>query len=119
MLRVKELATAELLTDQLPKVEVHSLMSVSGVDDSSEPGSGIDFRSKNEDRLSTTEVPLLTAADLVALPKGHAFAFIDGGQLWKIRIPLPDVADDALPKDMDALCAQLALRYANHHSRTA
>ena len=30
MLRVKELATAEMLTDQLPKVEVFTLMSVSG-----------------------------------------------------------------------------------------
>jgi len=34
---VKELATAELLTDQLPRVEVLSLTSVSGVDDSSDP----------------------------------------------------------------------------------
>jgi len=35
MLRVKELATAEMLTEQLPKVEVFTLMSVSGV---GEPG---------------------------------------------------------------------------------
>ena len=48
MLRVKELATAEMLTDQLPKVEVFTLMSVSGVDDSSDPTSGIDFKSRNE-----------------------------------------------------------------------
>ena len=47
MLRVKELATAEMMTDQLPKVEVFTLMSVSGVDDSSDPGSGIDFKSRN------------------------------------------------------------------------
>ena len=33
MLRVKELATAEMLTEQLPRVEVFTLMSVSGVDD--------------------------------------------------------------------------------------
>ncbi len=48
MLRVKELATAEMLTDQLPRVEVFTLMSVSGVDDSSDPGSGVDFKSRNE-----------------------------------------------------------------------
>lgn len=29
MLRVKELATAEMLTDQLPKVELFTLMSLS------------------------------------------------------------------------------------------
>ena len=70
MLRVKELATAEMLTEQLPKVEVFTLMSVSGVDDSSEPGSGVDFKSRNEDRISVSEVPLLTPAELVTLPKG-------------------------------------------------
>ena len=89
MLRVKELATAEMLTDQLPKVEVFTLMSVSGVNDSSEPGSGIDFSSRNEDRISVSEVPLLTPAELITLPKGQAFALLEGGQLWKIRMPLP------------------------------
>ena len=87
MLRVKELATAEMLTDQLPRVEAFTLMSVSGVDDSSDPASGIDFRSRNEDRISVSEVPLLTPAELVALPKGQAFALLEGGQLWKLRMP--------------------------------
>jgi hypothetical protein len=74
MLRVKELDTAEMLTEQLPRVEVFTLMSVSGVDDSSDPGSGVDFKSRNEDRISVSEVPMLTAADMVTLPKGQAFA---------------------------------------------
>ena len=96
MLRVKELATAEMLTDQLSRVEVHALTSVSGVDDSSEPGSAIDFKSRNEDRLSVSEVPMLTPAELVALPKGQAFALLEGGALWKLRMPLPDPNDDPL-----------------------
>ena len=87
MLRVKELSTAEILTDQLPKVEVFTLMSVSGVDDSSDPTSGVDFKSRNEDRISVSEVPMLTPAELVRLPKGQAFALLEGGRLWKIRIP--------------------------------
>jgi conjugative coupling factor TraD (SXT/TOL subfamily) len=98
MLRVKELATAEMLTEQLPRVEVFTLMSVSGVDDSSEPGTGVDFTSRNEDRISVSEVPMLTAADMVALPKGQAFALLEGGHLWKIRMPLPDSrGDGAMP----------------------
>jgi conjugative coupling factor TraD (TOL family) len=118
MLRVKELATAEMLINQLPKVDVHTLTSVSSVDDSSEPASGIDFRSKNEDRLSSTEVPLLTAADLVTLPKGQAFALLDGGQLWKIRMPLPDVADDRiLPKDVEAIVQHKLQDYAAQKAR--
>jgi len=48
MLRVKELATAEMLTEQLSKVEVFTLMNVSGVNDSSDPMSGVDFQSRNE-----------------------------------------------------------------------
>ena len=112
MLRVKELATAEMLINQLPMVDIHTLTSVSSVDDSSEPTSGVDFRSKNEDRLSTTEVPLLTAADLVSLPKGQAFALLEGGHLWKIRMPLPVTADDKdLPKDVDAIAHVMAARY--------
>ncbi len=98
MLRVKELSTAEMMTDQLPKVEVFTLMSVSGVDDSSDPASGIDFRSRNEDRISVSEVAMLTPAEMVVLPKGQAFALLEGGQLWKLRIPLPDSRDDiAMP----------------------
>jgi len=98
MLRVKELETAAMLTEQLPQVEVFTLMSVSGVDDSSDPGSGVDFKSRNEDRISASEVPMLTAADMVTLPKGEAFALLEGGQLWKIRMPLPDDRDDAPPQ---------------------
>jgi hypothetical protein len=74
MLRVKEPVTADMLTDQFPRVEVFTLMSVSGVDDTSEPGSEVDFKSRNEDRISVSEVPMLTPAELITLPKGQAFA---------------------------------------------
>ena len=57
MLRVKELATAEMLPKQLPRGEVFSLRSVSGVNDSSDPGSGIDFSSRNEDRTVFQKSP--------------------------------------------------------------
>ena len=113
MLRVKELATAEMLTDQLSRVEVHALTSVSGVDDSSDPGSGVDFKSRNEDRLSVSEVPMLTPAELVALPKGQAFALLEGGALWKLRMPLPDAHDDPLmPANFAAIAAAMTRSYA-------
>jgi len=112
MLRVKELATAEMLTDQLPRVEVFSLMSVSGVDDSSDPASGVDFRSRNEDRISVAEVPMLTPAELVRLPKGQAFALLEGGRLWKLRLPLPDERDDPeMPASLAAVAAAMARSY--------
>jgi len=121
MLRVKELATAEMLTAQLPNVEVFSLMSVSGVDDSSDPESGVDFRSRNEDRISVSEVPMLSPADIIRLPKGQAFALIEGGGLWKLRMPLPDTRRDAsLPQSLSAIAAEMERGYttAEHWYRT-
>jgi len=112
MLRVKELATAEMLTDQLPKVEVFTLMSVSGVDDSSDPGSGVDFKSRNEDRISVSEVPMLTPAELVTLPKGQAFALLEGGQLWKLRMPLPDSRNDSvMPESLADIASEMERTY--------
>jgi conjugative coupling factor TraD (TOL family) len=117
MLRVKELGTARMLTDQLPNVDVLTLMSVSGVDDSSDPGSGVDFRSRNEDRISVSEVTLLTVSELVTLPKGQAFAMLSGGQLWKLRIPLADTIDDAaLPQAFRDLAIEMERSYiTNDH----
>lgn len=113
MFRVKELATAEMLTEQLPRVEVFTLMSVSGVDDSSDPGSGIDFKSRNEDRISVSEVPMLTPAELITLPKGQAFALLEGGQLWKIRIPLP-AADPNMPDTLSEIANEMERTYVTN-----
>ena len=117
MLRVKELATARMLTDQLPNVEVLTLMSVSGVDDSSDPSSGVDFRSRNEDRISVSEVTLLTVSELVTLPKGQAFVMLSGGQLWKLRMPLADtIAEAALPPSLRNLAKEMQRSYiTNDH----
>ena len=115
MLRVKELATARMLTDQLPNVDVLTLMSVSGVDDSSEPGSGVDFRSRNEDRISVSEVSLLSVSELVTLPKGQAFAMLSGGQLWKLRVPLADSIDDAvLPQAFRDVATEMERSYVTN-----
>jgi len=112
MLRVKELATAQMLTDQLPQVEVHALTQVSGVNDSSSPGSGVDFTSRNEDRLTVTEVPIICENDVMSLPKGQAFALVEGARLWKLRMPLPDASHDPhMPEDLDTLAEQMAASY--------
>ena len=115
MLRVKEPATAEMLISQLPSVDVLSLMTVSAVDDSSEPGSGVDFRSRNEDRISVAEVPLIAVADLVALPKGHAFALLDGGRLFKVRVPIIDPPKHKdVPVAIASMAASMRRCYTSH-----
>ncbi|MCK7468903.1 MAG: hypothetical protein MZU91_12785 [Desulfosudis oleivorans] len=42
---------------------------------------------------------MLEPTDLVQLPKGEAFALIHGGQLHKIRMPLPSASSDPLMPD--------------------
>jgi conjugative coupling factor TraD (SXT/TOL subfamily) len=84
MLRVRENRTAELLTTQLPQVEIAPNAGLRA------PGHGgcqcrPDFL-KHQDRVGTVKSPLLEPADIVTPPKGQAFALLEGGQLWKIRM---------------------------------
>lgn len=112
MLRVRETATAELLTHQLPKVDVYTTTLVSGATDSSDPTSNTDFTSATQDRVSTTSVPMIEPASVVRLPKGQAFALIEGGQLWKIRMPLPaSKGDDLMPADLEVLASYMRKNY--------
>jgi conjugative coupling factor TraD (TOL family) len=117
MLRVKELATAEMLTNQVDSCEVTTIMEVSGVNDTGDPSSSVDFTSKNEDRISVTESPLIAPATIMALPKGQAFALLEGGNLWKIRMPLPSkLDDDLIPKDLQEISKEMTKRYlTNDH----
>ncbi|NWE28086.1 type IV conjugative transfer system coupling protein TraD [Pseudomonas gingeri] len=114
MLRVRETATAELLTRQLPKVDVYSTTLVSGATDSSDPSGGTDFTSNTQDRVSSTSVPLIEPAHIVSLPKGQAFALIEGGNLWKIRMPLPAPdPDEQMPGDLQTLAENMRKRYVD------
>src|SRR3546814_6482809 len=82
-------ATAELLTRQLPKVEVYTTTIVSGATDSSDIRGATDFTSNTQDRISMSSVPMIEPSHVVQLPKGQCFALLQGGNLWKIRMPLP------------------------------
>lgn len=94
MLRVRETATAELLTDQLHEVDILTNTVISGVTDSSDPFSKSDFVSNTQDRVSSVKVPLIDPSAIIQLPKGQAFGLLEGGQLWKIRMPLPSAGND-------------------------
>jgi predicted Zn-dependent protease len=55
---------------------------------------------------------MLSAADLVQLPKGQAFALLEGGRLYKIRLPLPTAANDELmPDDLEQIAQEMEKRY--------
>src|SRR5690606_13109847 len=112
VLRVRETATAELMTRQLPNVEVYTTSVTSGATDTSDPQGHTAFTSNTADRITTTSVPLIEPAHVVGLPKGQAFALLEGGNLWKIRMPLPAPdADEAMPKDLQELAASMRQHY--------
>ena len=113
MLRVRETVTAELLTRQLPKVDVYTTTLVSGATDSSDIQGPTDFTSTAQDRISTASVPMIEPTHVVGLPKGQAFALLQGGQLWKIRMPLPAAdPDEIMPEDLQQLAGYMRQHYA-------
>lgn len=94
MFRVKDIQTADILTNQLPTANVTELTLIAGYNDSSDPDSEVDFTSRHEDRISSTQTTLLEPHDVMKLPKGQAFALLEGGKLYKLRLPLPKAASN-------------------------
>lgn len=112
MLRVKNTVTAEILTDQLPEVNLVSIIQDSGANDTNDPTDFADFSSGNKDRVTYEKVPMLSPADLVQLPKGQAFALIEGGQLYKLRMPLADSSHDpAMPENLEEIALSMRKQY--------
>jgi conjugative coupling factor TraD (TOL family) len=112
MLRVRETATAELLTRQLPKVEVYTSTIISGASDTSDPQGQSAFTSNTVDRLTAASVPMIEPAHIVALPKGQAFALLEGGNLYKIRMPLPQTDPrEHIPPDIQTLADHMRENY--------
>ena len=110
MLRVENEETANLLVSVLADVNVVSHTQASMVSDSPHGEEGVYFNTVNEDRVQLTAVPMIDVNDIVSLPKGQAFLSVNGGELYKIRIPLP-VNDGLAPKDI-----QSAIREINKKS---
>ncbi|ASY79779.1 conjugative coupling factor TraD, PFGI-1 class [Pectobacterium polaris] len=114
MLRVRETATAELLTKQLPKVEVYTTTVVSGATDSSDIHTKTDFTSNTQDRISMSSVPMIEPSHVVQLPKGQCFALLQGGNLWKVRMPLPAPdPDEIMPTDLQQLAGYMRQSYTD------
>ncbi|MXZ43662.1 MAG: type IV conjugative transfer system coupling protein TraD [Gammaproteobacteria bacterium] len=111
MLRVKELATAEFLTKQLPQIEVRGLKTSSSAIATDTNRLGTEFSSRTDDQLTVSEAPLLTAANLMGLPRGHAFAILDGNNLWKVRFPMPEKSDSFSPSNIEGVFEAMHANY--------
>jgi conjugative coupling factor TraD (TOL family) len=106
MLRVKNEETANLLVKVLPQVGVIGHTQVSMVNDTPRGEDSVYFNTTNEDRVQTTAVPMIDVNDIISLPKGQAFVLVNGGELYKIRIPLP-LNDGLAPTDITQLISQI------------
>ena len=111
MFRVKDIDTAALLTDQLPTVNVVELTQIAGYSDSSDPSTDVDFSSRHEDRITSSRTTMLEPHDVTKLPKGEAFALLEGGVLWKVRLPLPAGGKRAPSAAFSELTADMRRRY--------
>jgi len=112
MLRVRSVATANLLAEQVPQVNVVQLTPMSGVTDTAAQGNGVDFVSRNDDIATQIKVPLIEASDILELPQGQAFALLEGNRRFKIRIPLADTTDDPfVPHSLKAVAEDMKRRY--------
>ncbi|KZN63375.1 hypothetical protein N478_03740 [Pseudoalteromonas luteoviolacea S4060-1] len=109
MMRVREVSTAKLLTEQVPMVEVSSKTDVGGTKDD---GSLTQFQTDNSDRTTTKEVPMIEDSDIIGLPVGQAFMLNDGGTLTKLRFPMIEDDDEIqLPSKIDALVSTMQENY--------
>lgn len=119
MLRVKNKETAEKLTNQLDEVRIFTRTVASGTSDTNDPGDAADFASRAEDRLAHERVPLVDPAWLTKLPKGQAFALLEGGRLVKLRIPLPlPSPDDNIPSSWDRMLEHMRASYSDYIVRS-
>lgn len=110
MMRVQNPATAELLTKRLPEVEVKDATKDSDIKNTGD--SLIDFQSGGRDRIGQRQVPLISPAQIHNLPKGQAFVYRNGGQLYKVRFPMPKKDDIKVPQTVVDITARLRERYS-------
>jgi conjugative coupling factor TraD (TOL family) len=119
MLRVVNVDTARKLTDRLEEVRIATRLVASGASDTNDPADFAEFATRNEDRVSTEKVPMLDPAWLMKLPKGQAYALLEGGRLSKLRIPLPlPHVDASIPASWSAMLDHMRVEYTAYVART-
>ncbi len=111
MMRPQETKTAQILTDKLPEVKVRDRISESGVADQA---ASFRFISSNRDRTTDTRVPLLSPAEVMALPKGQAFVLQNGNTLLKVRSPLLKDAGEDIPGHIKEMIDGMAANYSSN-----
>jgi conjugal transfer pilus assembly protein TraD len=83
--------------------------------DSPDPSNEVAFTSAVREQITTQRVPAINTNDLLNLPKGQAFAMIEGGQLYKLRLPLASKETfskkSGLPNQLSDMATQMKQGY--------
>jgi hypothetical protein len=103
MFRCKEAATVEMLLRQLPTVSILKVLPSSGSQDNLSRDDGIYFQSSSDDRFSHQKERLIEQNDILNLPKGQAFALLEGGKLYKLRMPLPTPENIEIESNIESI----------------
>ncbi|ERH64289.1 hypothetical protein N172_03650 [Pantoea dispersa EGD-AAK13] len=91
---------------------MYSKTLVSGYTDITNQEQVTVFILNTQDRVSMVKTPILTPADTINLSKGQAFALLEGGQLCKIRRPLPaDNKTDLMLESLQKIAAEMQRNY--------
>lgn len=108
MLRVQNLETARIFTECLEQVTVRNSTPSSSASDRPDKENGELFNSFNTDTISEKKEYILSENELFSLPKGQAYFLINGGELYKIRIPLPKT-EKGTPNNMELIMKEVNL----------
>ncbi|WP_298771690.1 type IV conjugative transfer system coupling protein TraD [uncultured Shewanella sp.] len=117
--RVKRPETAELLTSQLALTQINRFTTNVSSAQPVRSDSVHDFRTSGGDQSKLIDTPPITPQMIMNLPKGHAFALVDGGKLFKIRVPYiieTDTDIDAVPHALKDLAEQMRQQYKTSES---
>ncbi len=107
-LRVNNEDTATNLTRCLELIRARSSTPSTMSNDRSDSENGELFTTYNTDTVAETPSALVEINDLYSLPKGQAFVLTNGGEVYKIRIPLPK-NDGSAPASFEALLSEVNL----------
>ena len=106
MLRVSNEDTASLFTKCVEQIKTRSKVPFTMSNDKSESQNGELFTTNNSDQISEEKVSIVEVNDLFSLPKGQAFVMTNGGEIYKIRIPLPK-NDGSAPTSFESILRQV------------
>lgn len=114
MFRVKTEDTAKLLTDQLKEINIYdstisSAITPDSIDDI-ENGQLMSARTSDSVAVSKTQ-KLLRPDDIISLPKGQAYALLEGSKLYKLRFPLPKENKHTLPAELSEIHSKMKKQY--------